>query len=137
MLKQTILAILVLLLLPLSVGADNDEEYTAPEAWAPEVDQPASLPSFTTPRSPAPGAIWRDPITGMEFVWVPGGCYQMGCNSYQGEKPVHEVCLDGFWMGRYEVTNAQFRRYKADHKNYVYKDNIERQHPAGGDGYLA
>ena len=21
---------------------------------------------------------WRDPITGMEFVWIPKGCFQMG-----------------------------------------------------------
>ena len=21
---------------------------------------------------------WKDPVTGMEFVWVPGGCYEMG-----------------------------------------------------------
>ncbi|THB67323.1 MAG: hypothetical protein D6E12_08860, partial [Desulfovibrio sp.] len=25
------------------------------------------------------GDEWVEPITGMEFVWVPGGCYEMGC----------------------------------------------------------
>ena len=24
------------------------------------------------------------------------------------ERPVHEVCVDGFWMGKYEVTQAQY-----------------------------
>jgi formylglycine-generating enzyme required for sulfatase activity len=57
---------------------------------------------------------WRDPVTGMEFVWVPGGCYQMGCGSWTSdcdddEKPVHEVCVDGFWMGKTEVTQGQWR----------------------------
>ncbi len=54
-----------------------------------------------------------DPVTGMEFVWVPGGCYQMGCGAwtdscFDNEYPVHEVCLDGFWMGKYEVTQGQW-----------------------------
>ena len=39
---------------------------------------------------------WKDPVTGMEFVWVPKGCYEMGCGSWtknclKDELPVHEV----------------------------------------------
>ncbi|MGE4298007.1 MAG: formylglycine-generating enzyme family protein [Desulfovibrionaceae bacterium] len=58
-----------------------------------------------------PGFPYTDPTTGMEFVWVPGGCFQMG-SDYGGhdEKPVHEVCVDGFWMGKYEVTQAEWRQ---------------------------
>ncbi len=58
------------------------------------------------------GKPFVEPVTGMEFVWVPGGCYQMGDTFGDGEdneKPVHEVCIDGFWMGKYEVTQAQYR----------------------------
>ena len=49
------------------------------------------------------------------IVWVPGGCYQMGCGSWTGdrsndENPVHEVCVDGFWMGKYEVTQGQWQK---------------------------
>lgn len=63
---------------------------------------------------PRIGQPWTEPVTGMEFVWVEGGCYEMGCGSwtsdcYKDEKPVHEVCLDGFWMGKYEVTQGQWR----------------------------
>jgi sulfatase modifying factor 1 len=52
----------------------------------------------------------------MEFVWVPGGCYAMGCenNSSECDKdehPSHEVCVDGLWMGSKEVTVGQFRRF--------------------------
>jgi hypothetical protein len=28
--------------------------------------------------TPTAGEIWKEPITGIEFVWVPGGCYEMG-----------------------------------------------------------
>jgi len=44
----------------------------------------------------------------MEFVWVPGGSFEMGSNEYDSEKPVHTVQLDGFWMGKYEVTQEQY-----------------------------
>lgn len=57
--------------------------------------------------------IWIEPETKMEFVWIPGGCFVMGSpRGEQGrdpdEGPTHEVCLDGFWMGRFEATREQF-----------------------------
>jgi len=66
-----------------------------------------------------PGEVWKDPVIGMEFVWVPGGCYEMGCGSWTSEcdndeKPVHTVCVSGFWMGRYEVTQGQWQRLMGD-----------------------
>ncbi len=65
--------------------------------------------------TPTAGQIWKEPVTGMEFVWVPGGCYEMGCGNwtsdcYRDEKPVHEVCVDGFWMGKTEVTQRQWQQ---------------------------
>ena len=38
-------------------------------------------------------ADYVDPTTGMQFVWVPGGCYQMGNTA--DDSPWHEVCVDG------------------------------------------
>lgn len=60
------------------------------------------------------GDNWVEPSTGMEFVWVPGGCYRMGCGSWtdncdEDERPVHEVCVDGFWIGKYEVTRGEWK----------------------------
>jgi formylglycine-generating enzyme required for sulfatase activity len=63
----------------------------------------------------------------MEFVWVPPDCFQMGSPTYEpgrdsDEGPVHEVCVDeGFWMGRYEVTNAQYHRWSQAHASGDYK----------------
>ena len=62
-----------------------------------------------------------EPITGVEFVWVPAGCYQMGNNSIEAssdEKPVHEVCLDGFWIGKYPVTQGQYKKIMGDNPSY-------------------
>jgi formylglycine-generating enzyme required for sulfatase activity len=60
--------------------------------------------------SGASGAF-RDSNTGMEFVLVKGGCYEMGDTFGDGDKdenPVHEVCLDDFYIGKYEVTQGQW-----------------------------
>ncbi len=61
------------------------------------------------------GDIRTDTATGISFVWIPQGCFHMGCSSLDNncskdEKPSHRVCLDGFWMGQYEVTQGQWRR---------------------------
>jgi formylglycine-generating enzyme required for sulfatase activity/class 3 adenylate cyclase len=60
---------------------------------------------------------WVEPTTGMEFVWVEGGCFQMGDIWKEGdddEKPVHEVCVDSFGMSRYEVTQGQWQKIMGD-----------------------
>ena len=76
-------------------------------------------PSIAGSDTPSAGKIWIEPVTGMEFVWVPGGCYEMGCGSWTSdcnsdEKPVHEVCVDGFWMGKTEVTQGQWKQIMGD-----------------------
>ena len=49
---------------------------------------------------------------GVEFVWVPPGQFQMGSTSSEAdddEQPVTQVRISrGFWMGKYEVTQAQW-----------------------------
>ncbi|MBF0444174.1 MAG: SUMF1/EgtB/PvdO family nonheme iron enzyme [Magnetococcales bacterium] len=64
---------------------------------------------------------WQEPVTGMLFVWVPNGCFDMGSNNGNSdEKPVHKVCITkGFWMGKYEVTNKQYRMYKPNHDSQI------------------
>ncbi|RJP76828.1 MAG: PEGA domain-containing protein [Desulfobacteraceae bacterium] len=64
---------------------------------------------------PDPGATWREPVTGMEFIWIAGGCYNMGSPPNElgrdaDEGPVHKACLDGFWIGKYEVTQGQWKK---------------------------
>ena len=50
-----------------------------------------------------------------ELVFVEGGTFTMGCTSEQGvdcyesEKPSHQVTVSSFQMGKYEVTQAQWR----------------------------
>jgi formylglycine-generating enzyme required for sulfatase activity len=92
------------------------EEKPPPEK--PPMEKPAPpkvVKKKRVKRSPKPGDVWRDPRLGMSFVWVPGGCFEMGCGDWMAdcrdsEKPPHKVCLNGFWMARHEVTQQQWRR---------------------------
>jgi formylglycine-generating enzyme len=45
------------------------------------------------------------------MVWVPAGRFNFGDTVYREEQPVQLTQVDGFWMDRTEVTNAQFRRF--------------------------
>ena len=61
-----------------------------------------------------PVSNWIEPETDMKFIGIAGGCFQMGSPASEKERgdnegPVHEVCLDGFQMGKYEVTQKQWR----------------------------
>jgi formylglycine-generating enzyme required for sulfatase activity len=52
------------------------------------------------------------PLPEIRTVQVSGGCFQMGDQSGVGgydEKPAHEVCIDDFRLGVFEVTEAEWR----------------------------
>ena len=70
----------------------------------------------------ATGLAWRvkDTATQIEMALIPPGSFQMGCSASQqwgcdskdslSESPVHTVTLtNAFYMGRYEVTQAQWQ----------------------------
>jgi formylglycine-generating enzyme required for sulfatase activity len=70
----------------------------------------ASLPLAANESITPPGTLWTEPVTGMEFVWIPRGCFDMGTDDGEpDERPVHRVCVSGFWMGRQEVTQGQWQ----------------------------
>ncbi|MBR1798451.1 MAG: SUMF1/EgtB/PvdO family nonheme iron enzyme [Bacteroidales bacterium] len=53
----------------------------------------------------------------IDLVWVDGGQFTMGCNNaprgvkdtYEANAPEHSVEVQGFYMGRFEVTRGQWR----------------------------
>jgi formylglycine-generating enzyme len=46
------------------------------------------------------------------MTWIPGGTFLMGSDRhYPEEGPAHRVRVDPFWIDRYPVTNAQFRKF--------------------------
>ena len=70
---------------------------------------------------------FKDSITGMEFVFVKGGCFDMGDNFGDGnenEKPVHQVCVNDLFLGVYEVTQAQWERVMGNNPSNFKKGGI-------------
>lgn len=86
----------------------------------PAVQQTSPAPS-TNDRSenrPSPGGGFAldlgDGLT-LEMVWIPKGAFKMGSppseeGRRENEGPVHTVEVDGFWMGKHEVTQEQYER---------------------------
>jgi hypothetical protein len=55
--------------------------------------------------------VFYSTIDDIEMVWIEGGSFMMGSKEgADDEKPVHEVNLKGFYMGKYEVTQAQWQK---------------------------
>ena len=49
---------------------------------------------------------------GQTLVWAPGDSFMMGSEEVWADaQPVHQVTLDGFWIGRCEVTNDQYAAF--------------------------
>ncbi len=47
------------------------------------------------------------------MAWIPGGRFRMGSDEAADARPIREVEVDGFWIDRTEVTNADFARFVA------------------------
>ena len=47
-----------------------------------------------------------------EMVFIKGGTFRMGSNEGEDdEKPVHPVTVSDFWLGKYEVSVAEFEKF--------------------------
>ena len=73
------------------------------------------LPPSSTPIKMGVKTDWQEKKTGMEFVKIPEGCFQRGSpgseeGSQENERPRKKICLSAFYMGRYEVTQDEYRR---------------------------
>jgi sulfatase modifying factor 1 len=48
------------------------------------------------------------------MVWIPPGTFRMGSDMfYPEERPVHDARVDGFWIDRHTVTNADYEAFVA------------------------
>src|SRR5262245_30572606 len=62
--------------------------------------------------APKVGRAEHESSTHPGMIWLEGGTFRMGSDRhYPEEAPVHRVTVDGSWIDRTPVTNAQFRRF--------------------------
>lgn len=79
---------------PATPDTSPDAATLTPASNSPEInDAPAP--------EPAPAGM----------AWVPGGSYWMGDNTFPDAQPEHLVTVDGFWLDKHEVTNAEFAKF--------------------------
>ncbi len=69
----------------------------------------------------APNSLvgWTEPVTGMEFVLVRAGSFQMGSPLEESQREPQELphrvtITRDFYLGRYEVTQGEWRRVMID-----------------------
>jgi len=103
-----------------------------------EVTVPVTLEKQSLPQA---GQNYTEPTTGMGFIWIQPGCFTMGSPETEkgryANEVQHQVCLKGFWMGRTEVTNAQYRRFNPSHDSGAYESYklSEPDQPVGRIGW--
>jgi formylglycine-generating enzyme required for sulfatase activity len=80
-----------------------------PQFYVPEVSRPAP------------------PIT-PEMIAIKAGCFQMGSPETEDvrdkDEKVYEVCVKDFQIGKYEVTQAQWRAVMGTNRSYFRGDNL-------------
>jgi len=61
----------------------------------------------------------------LQMIAVKGGTFRMGSNSgNSNEKPVHSVTVSDFYIGKYEVTQAQWKAVMGNNPSYFKGDNL-------------
>jgi len=127
LLKSRIMCFVILCLFPLiACSAENKTDATTAPVRPGDSNQ--STESNPSARSGETRSFDLGSSVSLEMVWIPGGTFQMGSPSSESgrgsnEGPVHTVELDGFWMGKTEVMNAQFRKFRSSHDSGSYEGN--------------
>jgi formylglycine-generating enzyme required for sulfatase activity/serine/threonine protein kinase len=134
--------------------------------WQPsDKDGSSSIPDQAS--SSNAGDTLIAPIDGMTMVYIPAGKFLRGLTGedvtnlsllcpecdphlYSDQSPQREINLDGFWIDKTEVTNAQFAKFVSetgylttaeqkgqsyvmdpDKDDFVYVDGADWRHPTG------
>jgi len=129
--KWAVLVVLVCVVLAVAstAYAAAQERPTERVSPAPEVNPNAVVwRTPEPPTNPQAGDVWVNPRDGMEMVYVAAGEFILGTSDAQidewlrensdddrrlfsGEQPQCRVNLHPFWIGKYEVTVAQYREF--------------------------
>lgn len=97
-------------------------------SWGSVVALVAAMPGLAlagdVQASAAPAPLIKEPAAGIELAFVKGGCFRMGdiFNDESHEraagvavedpgdtKPVHQVCVGDYYIGKFEVTRGQWK----------------------------
>jgi formylglycine-generating enzyme required for sulfatase activity len=96
---------------------------------------PPPLAAGTRPAS-APKPVVT--AQGIELMWIPPGSFTMGSENGNGnEKPAHQVTIrEGFYLGRYEVTQAQWRALMGSNPSHFKGHSIPVERVSWDDAVM-
>jgi formylglycine-generating enzyme required for sulfatase activity len=82
----------------------------AEEEAARKAAEEEAAPKQQVPTANKADDTYTVPDLSLEMIWVEPGTFTMGSKGW-GEDTLHEVTLtNGFWLGKYEVTQAQWEK---------------------------
>ncbi len=88
-------------------------------------------------RQVMPLQFLEEPFIDMKLVDLKGECFSIGSPDSQTERYFNEkpkrVCVEDFSISQYEITNAQYRQFKADHDSGSYVNNANQSFTLNSD----
>ena len=77
--------------------------------------------SASRPSASKPSAVVRNQV-GLELVLIPPGSFIMGGEGLLDTRPIHQVTIrEGFYIGRYEITQAQWQHVMGNNPSQFRK----------------
>ncbi|MCI0392631.1 MAG: SUMF1/EgtB/PvdO family nonheme iron enzyme [Acidobacteria bacterium] len=100
-----------------SLPSEERQQDFAPieESPAPKLESKPERQRVVSPPKPSPSNFTED-LNGvkLEMIYIAGGEFSMGSNDYENEKPQHRVKLSPFFIGKYQITQAQWKAVMGD-----------------------
>jgi formylglycine-generating enzyme len=68
-----------------------------------------------------------------EMVFVKGGTFKMGSNHNEYEKPIHDVTLNDFYIGKFPVTQKQWQAVMGNNPSHFKGNNLPVEQVSWGE----
>ena len=80
-------------------------------------------PVISIPQSPSSFTEILPGNIKLEMIKIPAGTFTMGSDEYTNEKPKHQVKLQEFYLGKYPVTQEQYKAVMGNNPSSFKYDN--------------
>jgi len=110
----------------------DDDPFLLQDTPAEDWRKASNEPDLQLPLPPLPGS--KDSGAIMLFRRVPAGSFLMGSrDEFKDNQPVHRVRVREFWMGKFVVTQAQWKAMPGDGAWSALVDSTSSTSPSPGD----
>ena len=119
--------------------SDHTQTITISEGKTTTVSPTLTKQAVSAPSKSSISSSGSSTIAGFEMVYVKGGTFTMGATAEQGsdayddEKPTHSVTLSDFYIGKYEVTQAQWKAIMGSNPSRWKGDNLPVENVSWND----